>query len=94
MGVNGGHRAWGDPNAKVIIFMYLYPDSKQRPSSSTSDGIGADWNARRKDWTDAACVCDYDAPHGHGQVSFDNVRASEQTLLVVRVKDLKLSGTF
>ena len=25
MGVNGGHRALGDPNAKVIIFG-LYPD--------------------------------------------------------------------
>jgi len=76
--VLNGRKWWssglGDPNAKVIIFMAHTPDdSKDRHHQHSMVLVPID----------AAGVTiermlpvfgDYDAPHGHGEISFNNVR--------------------
>lgn len=76
--VLNGRKWWssglGDPNAKVIIFMAHTPDeSKDRHHQHSMVLVPV--NAQGVTIERMLPVFgDYDAPHGHGEVSFDNVR--------------------
>jgi len=76
--VLNGKKWWssglGDPNAKVIIFMAHTPDeSKDRHHQHSMvlvpiDTVGVEIQRM------LPVFGDYDAPHGHGEVHFNNVR--------------------
>ncbi|TCM66423.1 hypothetical protein EC844_11323 [Acinetobacter calcoaceticus] len=76
--VLNGRKWWssglGDPNAKIIIYMAHTPDpSKDRHHQHSMvlvpiDSVGVKIERM------LPVFGDYDAPHGHGEVSFDNVR--------------------
>lgn len=76
--VLNGKKWWssglGDPNAKVIIFMAHTPDeSKDRHHQHSMvlvpiDMVGVEIQRM------LPVFGDYDAPHGHGEVHFNNVR--------------------
>lgn len=76
--VLNGRKWWssglGDPNAKVIIFMAYTPDSsKDRHHQHSMVLVPIDTQGVTIERM-LPVFGDYDAPHGHGQVSFDNVR--------------------
>ena len=76
--VLNGRKWWssglGDPNAKVIIFMAYTPDeSKDRHHQHSMVLVPIDAQGVMIERM-LPVFGDYDAPHGHGQVSFDNVR--------------------
>ena len=76
--VLNGRKWWssglGDPNAKVIIFMAHTPDeSKDRHHQHSMVLVPVD-TAGVKIERMLPVFGDYDAPHGHGEVSFENVR--------------------
>ncbi|RUP38503.1 MAG: acyl-CoA dehydrogenase [Acinetobacter sp.] len=76
--VLNGRKWWssglGDPNAKVIIFMAYTPDeSKDRHHQHSMVLVPIDAQGVTIERM-LPVLGDYDAPHGHGQVSFDNVR--------------------
>ena len=76
--VLNGRKWWssglGDPNAKVIIFMAYTPDeSKDRHHQHSMVLVPIDAQGVTIERM-LPVFGDYDAPHGHGQVSFDNVR--------------------
>lgn len=76
--VLNGRKWWssglGDPNAKIIIFMAHTPDeSKDRHHQHSmvlvpTDSVGVKIERM------LPVFGEYDAPHGHGEISFDNVR--------------------
>lgn len=76
--VLNGKKWWssglGDPNAKVIIFMAHTPDeTKDRHHQHSMvlvpiDTVGVEIQRM------LSVFGDYDAPHGHGEVHFNNVR--------------------
>lgn len=76
--VLNGRKWWssglGDPNAKVIIFMAHTPDpSKDRHHQHSMVLVPIDTQGITIERM-LPVFGDYDAPHGHGEVSFDNVR--------------------
>jgi len=76
--VLNGRKWWssglGDPNAKIIIFMAHTPDeTKDRHHQHSMVLVPVD-TAGVKIQRMLPVFGDYDAPHGHGEVSFDNVR--------------------
>lgn len=73
-----GHKWWssglGDPNAKIIIFMAHTPDeSKDRHHQHSMVLVPIDASGVKIERM-LPVFGDYDAPHGHGEVSFENVR--------------------
>jgi len=76
--VLNGRKWWssglGDPNAKIIIFMAYTPDpSKDRHHQHSMVLVPVNTAGVTIERM-LPVFGDYDAPHGHGQVSFDNVR--------------------
>lgn len=76
--VLNGRKWWssglGDPNAKIIIFMAHTPDpSKDRHHQHSMVLVPCDQAGVTIERM-LPVFGDYDAPHGHGEVSFDNVR--------------------
>lgn len=76
--VLNGRKWWssglGDPNAKVIIFMAHTPDeSKDRHHQHSMVLVPVNMQGVTIERM-LPVLGDYDAPHGHGEVSFDNVR--------------------
>ena len=76
--VLNGRKWWssglGDPNAKLIIFMAHTPDeSKDRHHQHTMVLVPIDAKGVKIERM-LKVFNDYDAPHGHGEMSFDNVR--------------------
>ena len=76
--VLNGRKWWssglGDPNAKVIIFMAHTPDeSKDRHHQHSMVLVPVDAEGVTIERM-LPVFGDYDAPHGHGEVSFNNVR--------------------
>lgn len=76
--VLNGKKWWssglGDPNAKVIIFMALTPDeTKDRHHQHSMVLVPID-TAGVEIQRMLPVFGDYDAPHGHGEVHFNNVR--------------------
>lgn len=76
--VLNGRKWWssglGDPNAKIIIFMAHTPDSTKDRHHQHSMVLVPIETAGVKIERMLPVFGDYDAPHGHGEVSFDNVR--------------------
>ncbi len=83
--VLNGKKWWssglGDPNAKVIIFMAHTPDeTKDRHHQHSMvlvpiDAAGVEIQRM------LPVFGDYDAPHGHGEVHFNNVRVSLENFI-------------
>ncbi|MCH4247297.1 MAG: acyl-CoA dehydrogenase family protein [Acinetobacter populi] len=76
--VLNGRKWWssglGDPNAKIIIFMAHTPDpSKDRHHQHSMVLVPVDSEGVTIERM-LPVFGDYDAPHGHGQMNFDNVR--------------------
>ncbi|MBL8322557.1 MAG: acyl-CoA dehydrogenase family protein, partial [Acinetobacter sp.] len=76
--VLNGRKWWssglGDPNAKIIIFMAHTPDAtKDRHHQHSMVLVPAD-TAGVKIERMLPVFGDYDAPHGHGEISFTDVR--------------------
>lgn len=76
--VLNGRKWWssglGDPNAKVIIFMAHTPDaSKDRHHQHSMVLVPINTKGVTIERM-LPVFGDYDAPHGHGEVSFDHVR--------------------
>jgi len=76
--VLNGRKWWssglGDPNAKLIIFMAHTPDeSKDRHHQHTMVLVPIDTKGVKIERM-LKVFNDYDAPHGHGEMRFDNVR--------------------
>ncbi|ATQ86023.1 acyl-CoA dehydrogenase [Moraxella osloensis] len=76
--VLNGRKWWssglGDPNAKLIIFMAHTPDeSKDRHHQHTMVLVPIDTKGVKIERM-LKVFNDYDAPHGHGEMLFDNVR--------------------
>lgn len=76
--VLNGRKWWssglGDPNAKIIIFMAHTPDeSKDRHHQHSMVLVPVNTQGVKIERM-LPVFGDYDAPHGHGEVSFDNVR--------------------
>ena len=76
--VLNGRKWWssglGDPNAKLIIFMAHTPDeSKERHHQHTMVLVPIDAKGVKIERM-LKVFNDYDAPHGHGEMLFDNVR--------------------
>ncbi len=76
--VLNGRKWWssglGDPNAKVIIFMAHTPDDfKDRHHQHSMVLVPVNTQGVTIERM-LPVFGDYDAPHGHGEVSFDNVR--------------------
>lgn len=76
--VLNGRKWWssglGDPNAKLIIFMAHTPDeSKDRHHQHTMVLVPIDAKGVKIERM-LKVFNDYDAPHGHGEMHFDNVR--------------------
>lgn len=76
--VLNGRKWWssglGDPNAKIIIFMAYTPDPGKDRHHQHSMVLVPVNTAGVTIERMLPVFGDYDAPHGHGQVSFDNVR--------------------
>ena len=76
--VLNGRKWWssglGDPNAKIIIFMAHTPDpSKDRHHQHSMVLVPVETKGITIERM-LPVFGDYDAPHGHGEVSFNNVR--------------------
>ena len=76
--VLNGRKWWssglGDPNAKIIIFMAHTPDStKDRHHQHSMVLVPIDTLGVKIERM-LPVFGDYDAPHGHGEISFNNVR--------------------
>ena len=76
--VLNGRKWWssglGDPNAKIIIFMAHTPDeNKDRHHQHSMVLVPIDTLGVKIERM-LPVFGDYDAPHGHGEVSFDDVR--------------------
>lgn len=76
--VLNGRKWWssglGDPNAKLIIFMAHTPDeTKDRHHQHTMVLVPIDAKGVKIERM-LKVFNDYDAPHGHGEMRFDNVR--------------------
>ena len=76
--VLNGRKWWssglGDPNAKLIIFMAHTPnESKDRHHQHTMVLVPIDAKGVKIERM-LKVFNDYDAPHGHGEMRFDNVR--------------------
>ena len=76
--VLNGRKWWssglGDPNAKIIIFMAHTPDeTKDRHHQHSMVLVPVDTLGVKIERM-LPVFGDYDAPHGHGEVSFNNVR--------------------
>ncbi|UAY38271.1 acyl-CoA dehydrogenase family protein [Moraxella osloensis] len=76
--VLNGRKWWssglGDPNAKLIIFMAHTPDeNKDRHHQHTMVLVPIDAKGVKIERM-LKVFNDYDAPHGHGEIRFDNVR--------------------
>ena len=76
--VLNGRKWWssglGDPNAKIIIFMAHTPDeNKDRHHQHSMVLVPIDTLGVKIERM-LPVFGDYDAPHGHGEVSFENVR--------------------
>ena len=76
--VLNGRKWWssglGDPNAKLIIFMAHTPDaSKDRHHQHSMVLVPIDTIGVKIERM-LPVFGDYDAPHGHGEISFDQVR--------------------
>ncbi|MBW4015061.1 acyl-CoA dehydrogenase [Moraxella osloensis] len=76
--VLNGRKWWssglGDPNAKLIIFMAHNPDeNKDRHHQHTMVLVPIDTKGVKIERM-LKVFNDYDAPHGHGEMHFDNVR--------------------
>ncbi len=76
--VLNGRKWWssglGDPNAKLIIFMAHTPDErKDRHHQHTMVLVPIDTKGVKIERM-LKVFNDYDAPHGHGEMRFDNVR--------------------
>lgn len=76
--VLNGRKWWssglGDPNAKLVIFMAHTPDpSKDRHHQHSMVLVPVDAKGVKIERM-LKVFNDYDAPHGHGEMSFDNVR--------------------
>ena len=76
--VLNGRKWWssglGDPNAKIIIFMAHTPDeNKDRHHQHSMVLVPIDTLGVKIERM-LPVFGDYDAPHGHGEVSFDHVR--------------------
>lgn len=76
--VLNGRKWWssglGDPNAKIIIFMaHTSDESKDRHHQHSMVLVPID-TAGVKIERMLPVFGDYDAPHGHGEISFENVR--------------------
>jgi Acyl-CoA dehydrogenases len=89
-----GRKWWssglGDPNAKIIIFMAHTPDeSKDRHHQHSMVLVPVD-TAGVKIERMLPVFGDYDAPHGHGEISFTNVRVPVANFIGGQVKVLKL----
>lgn len=76
--VLNGRKWWssglGDPNAKIIIFMAHTPDATKDRHHQHSMVLVPIENTGVKIERMLPVFGDYDAPHGHGEVSFNNVR--------------------
>ena len=76
--VLNGRKWWssglGDPNAKLIIFMAHTPDAKKDRHHQHSMVLVPINTPGVKIERMLPVFGDYDAPHGHGEVSFENVR--------------------
>ncbi len=76
--VLNGRKWWssglGDPNAKLIIFMAYTPDPNKDRHHQHSMVLVPIETSGVKIERMLPVFGDYDAPHGHGEVSFDNVR--------------------
>lgn len=76
--VLNGRKWWssglGDPNAKVIIFMAHTPDPNKGRHQQHSMVLVPIDTAGVKIERMLPVFGDFDAPHGHGEVSFENVR--------------------
>lgn len=76
--VLNGRKWWssglGDPNAKIIIFMAHTPDaSKDRHHQHSMVLVPIETSGVKIERM-LPVFGDFDAPHGHGEVSFENVR--------------------
>ncbi len=76
--VLNGRKWWssglGDPNARIIIFMAHTPDpDKDRHHQHSMVLVPVDAQGVTIERM-LPVFGDYDAPHGHGEISFDNVR--------------------
>ena len=76
--VLNGRKWWssglGDPNAKIIIFMAHTPDANKGRHQQHSMVLVPVETEGVKIERMLPVFCDYDAPHGHGEVTFNNVR--------------------
>ena len=83
--VLNGRKWWssglGDPNAKIIIYMAHTPDpSKDRHHQHSMVLIPVDAVGVKIERM-LPVFGDYDAPHGHGEVSFNNVRVPVENFI-------------
>ena len=76
--VLNGRKCWssglGDPNAKILIFMAHTPDTTKDRHHQHSMVLVPIETAGVTIERMLPVFGDYDAPHGHGEVSFDHVR--------------------
>lgn len=76
--VLNGRKWWssglGDPNAKIIIFMAHTPDANKGRHQQHSMVLVPVETEGVKIERMLPVFGDYDAPHGHGEVTFNNVR--------------------
>ena len=76
--VLNGRKCWssglGDPNAKILIFMAHTPDTSKDRHHQHSMVLVPIETAGVTIERMLPVFGDYDAPHGHGEVSFDHVR--------------------
>ncbi|WP_343682274.1 acyl-CoA dehydrogenase family protein [Acinetobacter baylyi] len=83
--VLNGRKWWssglGDPNAKIIIFMAHTPDAtKDRHHQHSMVLIPIDTKGVTIERM-LPVFGDYDAPHGHGEISFDHVRVPVENFI-------------
>lgn len=83
--VLNGRKWWssglGDPNAKIMIFMAHTPDpSKDRIHQHSMVLVPLDSKGIKIERM-LKVFNDYDAPHGHGEIHFDNVRVPIQNFI-------------
>lgn len=83
--VLNGRKWWssglGDPNAKFVIFMAHTPDeTKDRIHQHSMVLVPLDAKGVKIERM-LKVFHDYDAPHGHGEISFDNVRVPVENFI-------------
>lgn len=83
--VLNGRKWWssglGDPNAKIIIFMAHTPDAtKDRHHQHSMVLVPIDTKGVTIERM-LPVFGDYDAPHGHGEISFDHVRVPVENFI-------------